>query len=405
MAPDSVSPGRVPIARIETLRLADQPNVLWVEVTDASGRTGLGETYYLPGAVEAVIHEMAAPLLLGGDPLAIERHWQNLFACASFYGNGGAEMRAFSALDIALWDLLGHRTGLSIGTLLGGRVRDDVRCYATCVDAGPYRDAEGFLERPGELAEDLLGSGIRGMKVWPWDRFAPQLDVLAATGPAGWSAMGPVGHDLSPDDLDAGLDCVRQIRERVGSRMDVIIEGHGRWDLNAAIRICRALEPYDVAWAEDLVQADSADDLARLVRETRVPQAVSERLITRFPYRRVLEAAAAHIVMVDVVWCGGLTEARRIAALADLHHLPVTTHDCVGPVALAAGLQLCAHAPNALAQETVRGFVEGWYREVIEEPIDVVAGRAAIADRPGHGAALRHGVRQRAGVSVRTTDA
>lgn len=399
------APVHVPrIVRVETLRIPSQPQLVWVELTDDEGRVGLGETYYNPGAVEAVIHEMAAPLLLGSRASAIEATWQALFACASFSGAAGAELRAFSALDVALWDLLGQRTGLSIGTLLGGRVRERIRVYATCVNAGDHADQDGFLERPGELAQELLAEGITGMKVWPWDRFAPQLDGGFATGPAGWSAMGPVGHDLTPAQLAEGLDVVREIRDRVGDRVDVMIEGHARWDLNAALRICRALEPFEVAWAEDLIQADSPADLARLARETRVPQAVSERLMSRHPYRQVLEAGAAHVAMVDVVWTGGLTEARKVAALADTYHLPLAPHDCTGPIALAASLQLAAHATNAKMMETVRGFVGGWYREVVTDPVEVRDGWATIPDGPGLGTRLAPAVRAWPGATVRTSE-
>jgi L-alanine-DL-glutamate epimerase-like enolase superfamily enzyme len=344
---------------------------------------------------------MAAPLVLGMNALAIENVWQTLFACANFYGFAGAEMRAFSALDVALWDLAAKRAGVSVATLMGGRVRDSIRVYNTCVDAGPYDDATGWLERPGDLAEELLADGFTGMKVWPWDRFAPQIESRLVTGPAGWSAMGPVGHDLTPAALDAGLQCIRSIRERVGSRIDVMVEGHSRWDVNAALRICRALEPYDVAWIEDAIQPDSAADLARLARETRVPQCVSERLISKHRFRDVLEAGAAHVVMVDVAWTGGLTEARKIAALADAFHLPVAPHDCTGPVALAASLQLCAHAPNAKIMEVVRGFVRGWYRDVVTEQLQLGGGQIAIPDASGHGLALQPGLRERDGVSVR----
>ncbi|MBA2476698.1 MAG: mandelate racemase/muconate lactonizing enzyme family protein [Actinobacteria bacterium] len=386
---------RARIARIETIRIAAQPNVVWVELTDEDGVTGLGETYYIPSAVEAVIHEMAAPLVLGMDASRIEEVRQTLHACASFYGSAGAEQRAFSALDVALWDLLGKRTGLSVATLLGGRVRDEIRVYNTCVDAGGCLDQTGWLERPGELAEELLADGFTGMKVWPWDRFAPQLQSELVTGPAGWSAMGPAGHDLTADALEAGLACVAAIRDRVGTRMDVMIEGHARWDLNAALRICRALEPYEVAWVEDIVQPDSADDLARLARETRVPQCVSERLLSRQRFREVLEAGAAHLVMVDVVWAGGLGEARRIAEAADTFHLPVVPHDCTGPIALAASLQLCAHAPNAKIMEVVRGFQRGWYRDVVTESVELRGGRALIPDAPGLGTELQPDVRAR----------
>jgi galactonate dehydratase len=394
---------RARIERIQTIRIGEQPNVLWVEVTDEDGVTGLGETYYIPTAVEAVVHDMAAPLLLGMDALRIEQIWQTLFALANFYGYAGAEMRAFSALDVALWDLLGKRAGLSVSTLLGGRVRDEIRLYNTCVDAGGYNDMTAWLERPGDLAEELLADGFSGMKVWPWDRFAPQIASHLIPGPAGWSAMGQAGHDLTPPQLAEGLRCIESIRERVGMRIDVMLEGHSRWDLNAAIRICRAVEPYELAWVEDIVQPDSAADLARLARETRVPQCVSERLIGKHRYREVLEAGAAHLVMVDVVWTGGLTEARKIGDLADAFHLPVVPHDCTGPVTLAASLQLCAHAPNAKMMEVVRGFHRGWYHDVVTNPIDVVEGRAQIPDMPGLGTELVPEVRTREDALVRVS--
>jgi galactonate dehydratase len=394
---------RARIERIETIRIAEHPNVLWIEVTDEHGQTGLGETYYLPTAVEAVLHDMVAPLVLGTDGFRIEDLWQTLFARANFHGFAGAEMRAFSALDLALWDLLGKHVGMPVSTLLGGRVRDSIRVYNTCVDAGGYDDQTAFVERPGDLAEDLLDAGFTAMKIWPWDRFAPQIGDTSNTGPAGWSAMGQVGHDLTPAQLQDGLAPIAEIRDRVGGRMDIMVEGHSRWDLNAALAICRALEPYDVAWAEDLIQPDSPKDLARLVRESRVPQCVSERLFSRFAFRNLLVEGACHIVMVDVAWAGGMTEARKIADLADAFHLPVVPHDCTGPVCLAASLQLCGHAQNAKVMEVVRGFVDGWYREFVDNAPEVVNGRVEISDRPGLGVALLPDVRRRSDAIVRTS--
>jgi galactonate dehydratase len=395
-----MSPGHE-IAAIETIRLAEQPNVLWVQITDADGAVGTGETYYLPGAVDAVIHEMAAPHLLGADARAIERIWQLLFSCANFHGFAGAEMRAFSALDIALWDLAGKRTQSPIATLLGGRNRDTIRVYATCVDAGAHADQTGWLERPAQLAQELLDAGFTAMKIWPWDRFAPQVQSIVATGPAGWSAMGPAGSDLTPGDLRAGLACIEAIREGVGDSIEIMIEGHARWDVNAALTILHALEPFTPTWAEDMIQPTSARDLQRLTRESRVPQAVSERLIGKWAYRDVLELQAAHLVMVDIVWTGGVTEARKIATLAETYHLPLIPHDCVGPVALASSLQLCAHAPTAKVQEVVRGFLDGWYTDVIEEPFEIDQGVITIPERPGHGATLAPDLRSRPGAVVR----
>ncbi len=393
------------ITRIDTIRSADFPNLIWVRVHAGGKWVGLGETYYLPAAVEAVVHDFAAPLLLGESALDRERHWQTLFSHANFFGYAGAEMRAISAIDLALWDLFGHVTGQPVMNLLGGQTRDTIRIYNTCVNTPAYADQDGFLNSPGELALSLLSQGITAMKVWPWDRFAPQRVVDAATGPAGWSAMGPPGHDITPEQLSQGLWTIQEIRKAAGSRMQIAIEGHSRWDLNCALRIARALEPYDVLWMEDIIQPESADDLARLVRETRVPQCVSERLFTSHAYRRVLDAGAAHVIMPDLIWTGGLSQALKIAALAETHHLPIAPHDCTGPVNVFACLQLCAAVPNAMIMETVRGFCEGFYREIIAEPVPVQEGRAILKFGNGLGATLRPEFLQRATTTVRTTEA
>src|SRR5579864_532157 len=161
------------ITRIETLRLGEHPNLIWVLVHTADGIVGLGETFYIPGAVESVIHDFAAPLLLGQSAFDRERHWQNLFSYANFFGFAGAEMRAISALDIALWDLAGKYLKQPIYNLLGGKSRDSIRIYNTCVNTPKYDDQDAFIKRPGELAQSLLAQGITQMKIWPFDQFAP----------------------------------------------------------------------------------------------------------------------------------------------------------------------------------------------------------------------------------------
>jgi galactonate dehydratase len=272
------------------------------------------------------------------------------------------------------------------------------------VNTPRYADQDGFIERPGELAESLLEQGITQMKIWPWDRFAPQLTSGQMTGPAGWSAVGPTGHDLSPQDLRQGLWSVQEIRKAVGDRMEIAIEGHSRWDLNAALRIARALEPYDVIWMEDIMQPDSVDDLARLVRETRVPQCVSERLFTKYAFREVLERHAAHIVMPDLIWTGGITETVKIATLADAHHLAIAPHDCTGPVNVFACLHVCAAAPNAMVMETVRGFYQGYYQDIVTRPVPIRDGRAFFDPAPGLGVQLRPELLARPDLHVRTSE-
>jgi len=357
----------VQIVRIDTIRLPEHPRTLWVQVHTDTGLVGLGETYYVPGAVAAVIHDVAAPLLLGRSAYDLERHWTALFQATNYYGYAGAEMRAISALDIALWDILGQHCGEPIYNLLGGRVRDRIRIYNTCASYGEQRDYEAFHERPGELAESLLAEGITAMKIWPFDVFAnprPPGEVRHAAGVAG-TGRNVLAHNdgqyISPEDLDTGLDAVRQIRKAVGNRMEIAVELHSLWNLPSAIKIARALEPYDILWFEDALTPDPVDDLARLVQETRVPICTSERLFTRYAFRQVLERKAAHIVMPDIIWTGGISEGRKIATMAEAYHLPIAPHDCTGPVNVFACLHLCASCPNAMIMETVRAFYRGFY--------------------------------------------
>ena len=390
------------ITQVETVRYPAQPNILWVRLYTDDGMVGLGETYYLPAAVESVVHDMIADFLLGESPFDRERIWDAVFSWANFFGYAGAEMRALSAVDIALWDLLGQATGQPIYNLLGGACRTDIPVYNTCVNAGRHRDQDGFLETAGALAKDLLSKGIKAMKIWPWDQFAPQLRGGVPMGPAGWSAVGPSGAYISAQDVDKGLRSVKGIREAVGADVEILIEGHSRWDLNCAIRIARALEPFDILWMEDMIKPDNAADLRRLAEETRVPLSVSERLISRFAFRDVLESKAARVIMPDLIWTGGITEGQKIAILADSFHLPIAPHDCTGLVTLYANMHLCAASPNAMILETVRGFYDGgWYGEAYTDGIEIESGKARIPQRPGLGTKLRESLFKNGSVTTR----
>ncbi|MBB5752201.1 mandelate racemase/muconate lactonizing enzyme family protein [Prosthecomicrobium pneumaticum] len=385
------------------------PNNLWVRIHTDSGLSGLGETYYLPRAVAAVIHDVYAPLLVGRDPRDIENHWQNLFSLVNFCGPMGAEMRAISAIDVALWDLLGQIAGLPIHTLLGGRSRDRIRLYNTCVGFGKYPDLDAWTNgRAGELAEDLLRQGITAMKVWPFDRFGPGL-----AGPENergqtmvWGAVtaaGTLGHVISNEDLKAGIAVVEDIRRAVGDRMQIAIEGHCRWDLPSSVKIARALEPYDVLWLEEIMPPDNVDAFVRLKAQTTVPICESERVFTRFGFRPWIEKNAVDIVMMDLSWGGGLTEGRKVAAMADTYYLPFTCHDTIGPVALWAATHLMLHAPNGMIMETVRGYIDGWYDDVLEDRIPMIEGRLTLPDRPGLGTRLREDFTSRPNVRIEVT--
>jgi L-alanine-DL-glutamate epimerase-like enolase superfamily enzyme len=392
------------ITRIETIWLDDQPNTTWVRIHTDDGLIGLGETFYVPRAVSAIVHDVFANLLLGRSPFDIENHWQNMFSTVNFFGFAGSETRAISAVDVALWDIVGQYSGQPIYNMLGGRSREQIQIYNTCVSHGPHQDYHTWREgRAGELAEDLLKSGIKAMKIWPFDQFGASLGGPVGQR-AGVEAVGPVTHYLSKEDLKKGISYVEDIRNTVGDKIEIAIEGHARWNLPEATKIARALEPYDVMWLEEIIPADNIESYARLKADTTIPLCVSERLFTRFGFRQLVEANAADIIMPDMAWSGGLTETRKICSLADTYYLPVTSHDCIGPVAVWSAAHLMLHVPNALIVETVRAYYKGWYNEVMTEPLPISDGMISLSDKPGLGTALREEVLNRPDAHLEFSD-
>jgi L-alanine-DL-glutamate epimerase-like enolase superfamily enzyme len=216
--------------------------------------------------------------------------------------------------------------------------------------------------------------------------------------------VGPVTHYLSKENLKKGLSYVEDIRNTVGDKIEIAIEGHARWNLPEATKIARALEPYDVMWLEEIIPPDNVEAYSRLKADTTIPLCVSERLFTRFGFRQVVEANAADIIMPDMAWTGGLTETRKICSLADTYYLPVTSHDCIGPVAVWSAAHLMLHVPNALVVETVRAYYNGWYNEVMTEPLPVSDGMISLSDRPGLGTALREEVLNRPDAHLEFSD-
>lgn len=396
------------IRELETLRLGEFPNILWVRLHTDEGLVGLGETFMGAQAVEAYLHEWAAPRLLGQDALAIEARARDLTGYLGWRGSG-VETRGNSAVDIALWDLFGQAAGMPIHTALGGASRDRIRIYNTCAgyqyirsDAnqtssnwglgnaqGPYEDLQGFLHHADELAESLLDEGITAMKIWPFDVAAERSH----------------GQYISASDLDAALEPFRKIRRAVGSRMDIMVEFHSLWRLPMARRISRALQEFDTFWHEDPIRIDSLDLLKQYAEDCKAMVCASETLSYKWGFKDYLQTGVAGVAMLDLSWCGGLTEARKIAAMADAWQLPVAPHDCTGPVVWTASTHLSLHAPNALVQESVRAFYSGWYRELVTELPTVKDGMISLNGKPGLGIALLPDLHQRKDAVVRVSRA
>ena len=395
------------ITALRTTRIAERPNLIWVELETEDGLTGLGETFRGASAVEAVLHDQVAPWLIGRDAQHIEAVSRHLTTTYLGFNSASAEIRAASAVDIALWDLAGQRQGVPVYVAMGGAVRPHIDVYNTCAgydfnskggarrdataaDAmqGPYDDQVAFMRDAGALAESLVEEGYRAMKIWPFDIYAP------SSG----------GHRIGLADLKAGLEPFRKIRHAVGDKIEIMCEMHSLWGSHAAARICHGLEDYGVFWAEDPIgKMDDSATLADLRRGTRTPICGSETLGGLVPFRDMLAAGAVDVVMLDLVWCGGITQGRKIAALAEAYAKPLAPHDCTGPVALWTGLHLAIHAPTAIYQEVVRASLSSWYRDLVTALPSIHGGTAQAPTAPGLGTALHPAMRTRPDATVRSS--
>jgi L-alanine-DL-glutamate epimerase-like enolase superfamily enzyme len=328
--------------------------------------------------------------VIGRDPLEIDALSRDLVGYLGFRSSG-AEVRGNSAFDIALWDLWGKATNQPIAQLLGGFTRREIRTYNTCAGteyikkatgqatsnwglaAGlDYDDLDAFLHRADELAHSLLEEGITAMKIWPFDGAAERSR----------------GLHITAEELKLALTPFEKIRTAVGDRMDIMVEFHSLWQLLPAMRIARALKPFGTFWHEDPIRMDSLSDLRRYAEASEAPICASETLGSRWAFRDLLETGAAGVVMLDLSWCGGLSEARKIAAMAEAWHLPVAPHDCTGPVVLTASTHLSLNAPNALVQESVRAFYRTWYRDLVTALPEVKGGMITVPPGPGLGLEL-----------------
>ena len=397
------------ITAIETIRLDEFPNLLWVHVHSDEGLIGLGETFFGPASTEAYIHEHAAPRLIGKDPLRIDHISRMLLDGYLGFSGSGAEMRGLSAIDIALWDLFGQVTNQPIHQLLGGLAREKIRTYNTCAGYryvrqsvgqltdnwgldgkdGPYEDLDAFLNDAGGLAKDLLSQGITGMKIWPFD----------------YAAEASGGLYISPSDLKKAVEPFEKIRKTVGDNMDIMVELHSLWTPRPVKQIFRALEPLEPFWFEDPIKMNNFDALADLAASTDVPICASETVATRPIFREMMAKEATGIVMLDLSWVGGISEARKIASMAEAHHLPVAPHDCTGPVVFAASCHLSLNATNALIQESVRAFYTGWYRELVTELPHIEQGYIYPMNGPGLGMKLLPDIVKRKDAHIRCSDA
>ena len=336
-------------------------NWVFVKVYTDEKIDGVGEATLeykekaLLGAVEHI-----KEYLVGKNPLDIEKHWHGIYRDAYWRG-GPVLMSALSAVEMALWDILGKSLNVPVYQLLGGKVNDKVRIYVNGWFAGA-KEPEEF----GQKAKEAVQRGVTAMK---------------------WDPFGKNYLNISNADLDKALRCVAEVRAAVGPGVDLLIEGHGRFNIPTGIRIAKELEQFKPMFFEEPVPPDNLDALKAVRDKSPVAISAGERLYTRWDYRKLFDSMAADYIQPDISHAGGIMELKKIAAEAESRYIPFAPHNPSGPVANAATLQLAATCPNFEILEIMYSDVE-WRKDVTNETLTYEAGYITIPEKPGLGIEL-----------------
>jgi len=350
------------ITGVEPLLFATQSadDWLFVKVSTDEGLVGYGEASNAARIAVAAVEELGCRLV-GLDPSRIEQHWQFLYRTYHNVRGGPIATAAISGIEIALWDLKGKSLGVPVYELLGGRCRDRLKSYANGWSRG--------ADEPQVVAESAVGAVGLGYGALKWDPF------------------GPVNNIIEPEQLRKSIAQVRAVREAVGPNVELLIEAHGKLNVNNAIRAGRMLEELDPYWFEEPVDPENVEAMAKVAAEINIPIATGERLYTKFGFRELLARQAADIIQPDVCHTGGILETKKIAAMAEAHYVPVASHNPFGPINTAAAMQVDTCTPNFLIQEMIVRHLPV-YRNILTEPLELHDGYLEIPTRSGLGFGL-----------------
>jgi len=352
---------------------ADWPHPwAFVVVETDEGINGYGEfTYPRASAAVARLIKGMAGSLIGEDPFATERIWNKLFRYSISIGALGIVTAAASAIDIALWDIKGKATGLPVYALLGGEVRDAIDLYTH--------------PRPGtptEVAEDCVRLVEEGFTALKTDPFWSETGSRRAVG-----GIQYLDGFLSPQGENQAISTIREIRNAIGSDIQLMVEMHANFNVPTAIRLIRSLLEYDPTWFEEPCPPESLEALRQVKESVDAPLCVGERLFTRWQVMPVLAARLVDYLMADVVWTGGISELRKIASLAEIWHIPVSPHNAEGALQVLAGAHTMMAVPNFSRLELSSSFLPA-YNEVVDPPLDIRNGSLHLSSRPGLGVEL-----------------
>lgn len=335
-------------------------NYVYVLLDTDDGITGLGEAS-LGGQTNAVLGALKdlEPLLIGADPARVEHIWQQAYRHAFWHG-GVTFLSALAGIEVALWDIKGQALGVPIWRVMGGRVRDRIRAYAN----GPRGGTPAAL---AESAAALVAQGYTAVKMAPFEAMPT----------------------LAPRRLiQEGVEKVRAVREAVGPAVDIMLDAHGRLSPPVAVRAAEALAPFGILFFEEPTLPTHAPALTRVAGKSPIPIAVGERHYSRWAYPELLESRTIGVVQPDIIQSGGIAEARKIAAMAEMHFVSVAPHNPWSWVNTVASLHLDAVTPNFLIQEIITE-PEPWKDAVVvKSPTMDADGYFPVPDRPGLGITL-----------------
>ena len=338
--------------------------------TDEPGLYGVGEATVQWGdeGMLGYLVSLEKRYLIGEDPRDIEALWERVYR-NEYWRRDFFVCSALGGVEMACWDILGKSLGVPVWRLLGGKCRDRIRAYAN----GWYQ-VERTPETIAERAKAVVKMGYTAMKIDPF---------------------GAGSYEMTEKEKCESVEIIRSVREAVGDGIDLFVEMHGRFSAHTAIDMCHRLSEFKPGWFEEPVPPENTDallEVRRAVAPLGIPVAAGERLFTRHLYLDLFRERAVDIVQPDVCHAGGISETRKIAAMAEAHYMPVAPHNACSPVGTMASLHVAACTPNFKIQETFDDMVEPWVRDAIIGRPEVVEGHFALPDKPGLGVDLNEDV-------------
>lgn len=366
-----------------------------LKVYTDGGLTGIGEATNWPGSpLVLAACEYVAELLVGEDPTRIDYLWTKLYRDMHWLGQAGPLLSAISAVDIALWDIAGKRAGMPVYELLGGAYRKKIELYANYW----FLEGDGSAESYGRQARTMAAAGFGACK------FDPFAHVNYRYG-----ADLTENFSLTAEQKRTALERLATVQEALGPDFPIAVETHAMLNGPTAVEMAHRIAALEIncMWYEEPAGPEFPDAIAAIKRQISLPVCVGERLHSRYMCLPILERQAADILMPDITRCGGISEMRKIAALAECYNVPIAPHNPNGPISTIASAHVMAAIPNFFRQEFMMSDV-AWRDTVLDKPLPVQQGYYHLGDVPGLGFDLveaeieRHpGVRQaRAGYYV-----